>query len=66
MDEIPNKIRNAMGINVEVNLHEKAENHLIEIVTQPYSMPISLRGSYYYCSVCTKQELTGVSLNEFC
>lgn len=65
MDDIPNKIRNAMGITVEVNLHEENEKHFIEIVTHPYSVPISLRGRYYYRSGSTKQELTGASLNEF-
>ena len=65
MDEIPNKIRNTMGITVEVNLHEENGKHFIEIVTFPYSVPISLRGRYYYRSGSTKQELTGASLNEF-
>lgn len=65
MDDIPNKIRNAMGITVEVNLHEEAGEYFIEIVTHPYSVPISLRGRYYYRSGSTKQELTGASLNEF-
>lgn len=65
MDDIPNKIGNAMGITVEVNLHKKAEKHFIEIITHPYSVPISLRGRYYYRSGSTKQELTGASLNEF-
>ncbi|MEN9304114.1 MAG: hypothetical protein RL264_2543 [Bacteroidota bacterium] len=65
MDDIPNKIRNAIGITVEVNLHEENGNHFIEIITPPYSVPISLRGRYYYRSGSTKQELTGASLNEF-
>jgi len=65
MDEIPNKVRNLMGIMVEVNLHEEKENRFIEIVIAPYSVPISLRGRYYYRSGSTKQELTGASLNEF-
>lgn len=65
MDDIPNKVRNAMGITVEVNLHKEAEKNFIEIVTIPYSVPISLRGRYYYRSGSTKQELTGASLNEF-
>ena len=47
MDDIPNKIRNAMGITVEVNLQEEKGNHFIEIITTPYSVPISLRGRYY-------------------
>ncbi|WP_010250532.1 ATP-binding protein [Myroides injenensis] len=65
MDDIPNKVRNAMGITVEVNLHEESGKYFIEIVTHPYSVPISLRGRYYYRSGSTKQELTGASLNEF-
>jgi ATP-dependent DNA helicase RecG len=65
MDDIPNKVRNAMGITVEVNLHEEKGSHVIEIITPPYSVPISLRGRYYYRSGSTKQELTGASLNEF-
>ncbi len=65
MDDIPNKVRNAMGITVEVNLHEENGNYYIEIITQPYSVPISVRGRYYYRSGSTKQELTGASLNEF-
>ena len=65
MDDIPNKIRNAIGIMVEVNLHEETGKYFIEIVTHPYSVPISLLGRYYYRSGSTKQELTGASLNEF-
>lgn len=65
MDDIPNKVRNALGITVEVNLHEDNDKHFIEIITHPYSVPISLRGCYYFRSGSTKQELTGASLNEF-
>ena len=65
MDDIPNKIRNTMGITVEVNLHTVKEKHFIEIITPAYSVPISLRGKYYYRSGSTKHELTGTSLNEF-
>lgn len=65
MDDLPNKIRNALGITTEVNLHEEQMKYFIEIITHPYSVPISLRGRYYYRSGSTKQELTGASLNEF-
>ena len=65
MDEIPNKIKNNMGITTEVNLLQEDGKHYIEIVVQPYSVPISLRGRYYYRSGSVKQELTGTSLNEF-
>jgi len=65
MDDLPNKIRNSMGITADVNLNEETEKHFIEIVIPSYSVPISLRGRYYYRSGSTKQELTGASLNEF-
>ena len=65
MDDIPNKVRNAMGVSVEVNLHQEKGKYFIEIVTHSYSVPISLRGRYYYRSGSTKQELTGTSLTEF-
>ena len=65
MEEIPNKIKNNMGITAEVNLLEDSGKHYIEIVVQPYSVPISLRGRYYYRSGSVKQELTGAALNEF-
>lgn len=65
MEDLPNKIRNTMGISAEVNLHEEEGKHFIEIITHPYSVPISVRGRYYYRSGSTKHELTGASLNEF-
>lgn len=65
MDEIPNKIKNNMGITAEVNLLQEGDKQFIEIIIQPYSVPISLRGRYYYRSGSVKQELTGTSLNEF-
>ena len=65
MDEIPNKIKNMMGIAAEVNLLQEDKKHFFEIIVQPYSVPISLRGRYYYRSGSVKQELTGAALNEF-
>jgi ATP-dependent DNA helicase RecG len=65
MENLPNKIRNTMGISAEVNLQEEKGKYFIEIITHPYSVPISIRGGYYYRSGSTKQELTGTSLNEF-
>jgi len=65
MDEIPNKIKNNMGITTEVNLLQNGDKNYIEIIVQPYSVPISIRGRYYYRSGSVKQELTGASLNEF-
>ncbi len=65
MDDLPNKIRDVLGIMAEVNLHEDGGLYFIEIITLPYSVPISLRGNYYYRSGSTKQELKGNALMEF-
>lgn len=65
MDDLPNKIRDVLGVMAEVNLHEDDGLYFIEIVTPPYSVPISLRGNYYYRSGSTKQELKGNALMEF-
>ncbi len=65
MDDLPNKIRDILGIMAEVNLHEENGLYYIEIITPPYAVPISLRGRYYYRSGATKQELKGNALNEF-
>ena len=65
MEKIPNKIKNQLGITAEVNLLQEDGKHYIEIVVQPYFVPISLRGRYFYRSGSVKQELTGAALNEF-
>ncbi|HCE55992.1 MAG TPA: transcriptional regulator [Lutibacter sp.] len=65
MDLIPNKIRDLLGIICEVNLKEENGLRFIEIITKPYSVPVSLRGRYYYRSGSSKMELTGNELNEF-
>lgn len=65
MEAIPNKVRNQLGILVDVNRLEKDGLEVIEIVTSPYDVPISLRGRYYFRSGATKLELTGNALNEF-
>jgi len=65
MEAIPNKVRNQLGILVDVNRLEKDGLEVIEIVTSPYDVPISLRGRYYFRSGATKLELTGNTLNEF-
>jgi ATP-dependent DNA helicase RecG len=65
MDDIPNKVKDLMGILVDVNLHEENGLYYLEIITQPYAVPISLRGRYYYRSGSTKQELIGAALTDY-
>ena len=65
MEDIPNKVRDMMGILVEVNLREKDEKQYLEIVTEAYPYPISFRGKYYQRSGTTNQELKGAALDRF-
>jgi len=65
MESIPNKIRDLLGILTKVNLDHIDDKYYIEIIVSPYSVPISLRGRYYYRSGSTKQELTGAALTDF-
>ncbi len=65
MEDLPNKIRDVLGVMAEVNLLRDNGQHYIEIIIPSYSVPISFRGRYYYRTGTTKQELTGNALNEF-
>ena len=65
LEEIPQKIRNLLGLTIDVNLHEAEQGDFLEIVVPPQSVPVSYRGHYYTRSGSTKSELSGASLNEF-
>ena len=65
MEDIPNKVRDIMGILVDVNLKEKDGKNYLEIVTEAYPYPISFRGKYYQRSGTTNQELKGAALDRF-
>ena len=65
LQDLPNKIRDQLGLMPPIHLHEEAGRSWIEIVVEPASVPISLRGAYYWRSGSVKQELKGAALNEF-
>lgn len=65
MEALPEKIKNRLGVVSEVNLLGLPEKNYIEIVTQPYSVPIYYRGKLYVRSGTTNQELTGNTLTDF-
>ena len=65
LEELPNKIRDLLGIVVEVHLREEAGRETLEIVTPAYDAPISYRGHYYQRSGSTLQELKGAALDRF-
>ena len=65
MELLPNKIRENLGIICDVNLVDAADKKYIEIRVNPYTVPVSLRGRYYYRSGSSKMEMTGATLNDF-
>lgn len=65
LEDIPNKIRDILGIMTEVNLREEDGKDYIEIRVEPYPYPVSYKGEYHYRSGTTKQELKGAALDRF-
>jgi len=65
LEDIPNQVRDILGLMVDVNLHTEEGNDYLEIVIEPYPFPISLKGKYYYRSGSTLQELKGSALTKF-
>ena len=65
LEDIPNKIRNAMNIVVDVNLLGDNGKEYIEIIVPPYPVAISCKGVYYYRSGSTMQTLSGLELESF-
>ncbi len=65
LEEIPNKVRDILGVVVAVNLHTQDGRDWLEIVVNAYPSPISYRGEYHLRSGSTKQELKGAALDRF-
>jgi len=65
LEDIPNKVRDVLGIVADVNLHTYNSLDYIEIIVEPFPYPVNYKGQYHYRSGGTKQELKGVALNKF-
>jgi len=65
LEEIPNKVRDVLGIVAEVNLHQTKDGDYLEIVVEPYPNAVNYKGQYHYRSGSTKQELKGAALDKF-
>lgn len=65
LDEIPNKVRNHLGILVEVILNTELDKEYLEVITEAYPFPVNYKGQYHIRSGSTKQELKGVALDKF-
>ncbi len=65
LEELPNKIRDVLGIMADVCLIQDGGHDLVEIRVDPYEFPVSYKGQYHYRSGSTKQELNGAGLHQF-
>ena len=65
LEDLPNKIKNILGIIATVNLHTEQDKSYLEIKIDTYHTPISYKGHFYYRSGSTNQELNGPSLEKF-
>lgn len=65
LEDLPNKIRDAMGIIVSIKLFHKDGKEYIEIEVPPYPIAISCKGNYYFRSGSTNQRLSGPELESF-
>ncbi|HEY9260288.1 ATP-binding protein, partial [Chitinophaga sp.] len=65
LEEIPNKVRDMLGIIVDVNIQEEKETQYLEVMVDAYPHLVSYKGQYHYRSGSTKQELKGAALDKF-
>jgi ATP-dependent DNA helicase RecG len=65
LEELPSKIRDLLGIVVDIELLEEGGSRYLRIAVEPHPVPISLRGEYHYRSGSTKQVLRGAALDRF-
>lgn len=65
LEDLPNKVRDQLGLMPDINLLHEGDKSYLEIVVEPSTVPISLRGSYYWRSGSVKQELKGLALTDF-
>jgi ATP-dependent DNA helicase RecG len=65
LEDVPNKVRDTLGILVDVNLRSTDKGDFIEIIVESHPYPVNYKGQYHYRSGTTKQELKGAALDKF-
>ncbi len=65
MEDIPNKVRDVLGILVDINLHVENGLDYLEIIVKPSIHAVSYKGEFHYRSGATKQHLVGQALTQF-
>ena len=65
LEDLPNKMRDLLGIVADVDLLEEGGKPYIRITVEPYPYPVSYKGEYHVRSGSTKQMLKGAALDRF-
>ena len=65
MEDIPNKVRNALGLIVDVDLITESGLNVIKITVEENPYPVNYKGEYHYRTGSTKQLLQGSALTNF-
>ncbi|PBC73547.1 AlbA family DNA-binding domain-containing protein [Fibrobacter intestinalis] len=65
MEDIPNKVRDALGLVVDVDLMKKNGLDVVRISVDENPYPVNYKGEYHYRSGSTKQLLQGAALTNF-
>ena len=65
LEDLPNKMRDVLGIVADVDRFEEAGRDLVRIRVEPYPYPVSYKGEYHVRSGSTKQVLKGAALDRF-
>lgn len=65
LEDLPNKIRDTVGIMATVNLLREADKEYIDVHVTPSSYPVNYHGEYYLRSGGTNQQLRGSMLTQF-
>ncbi len=63
-EDIPNKIRNSMGLICDIELISDNDKNYFKIGINKYPYPVRYHGKYYKRSVSTLQELNGIELDK--
>ena len=65
MEDIPNKVRDALGLIVDVDLITESGLDVIKITVDENPYPVNYKGEYHYRTGSTKQLLQGSALTNF-
>ncbi len=65
MEDVPNKIKDTMGLVVDVSLVRKRQKDIVRIDVPESDFPVAYHGEYHYRTGSTKQLLTGFALTQF-